>query len=206
MANNPDIINIQLNYNINRPLDPDSWDSDFRAISLHSSMEYLGSDIKIIKELLSRMEKYILGKNIDGTKANNIKDFEGLGKIAWGFISALYLSQWDNLMVDGTNCIFRNNIKSKFSPQVVKETTKSKLSNIFQSPYILTTPSPIPVKSAKEVNEISKYFKKQQPVKQGPKSYVQVSVKQTNTTNVTRDNLKIKEMFPQLQNKNIEKV
>jgi len=26
------------------------------------------------------MEKYILGKDIDGSKANNIKDFEGLDK------------------------------------------------------------------------------------------------------------------------------
>jgi len=82
MANNPNVINIQLNYDINQPLDPDSWNGDFRAISLHGSMEHLGSNIKIIKESLSRMEKYILGKSIDGTKANNIKDFEGLGKVA----------------------------------------------------------------------------------------------------------------------------
>ncbi len=45
-------------------------------------MEYLGSDIKIIKELLSRMEKFILDKSIDGSKANDIKDFKGLGKVA----------------------------------------------------------------------------------------------------------------------------
>jgi len=160
----------------------------------------------MIKELLSRMEKYILGKSIDGTEANNIKDFESLGKVAWGFISALYSSQWDNLIVDGTNCTFRNNIKSKFSPQVAKETTKSKSPNIFQSSYVSTIPPPILAKLAKEVNKISKYFKKQQPVKQGPKSYVQVSTKQTNTTNVARDILKIKKTFSQLQNKKIETV
>ena len=44
-------------------------------------MEHLSSDIKNIKELLSKIEKYILGKGIDGSKANNIKDFEGLGKV-----------------------------------------------------------------------------------------------------------------------------
>ena len=43
-------------------------------------MEYLGSDIKIIKESLSRMEKFILGKNINSSKTNDIKDFEGLSK------------------------------------------------------------------------------------------------------------------------------
>ena len=203
-ANNPNIINIQLNYDINQPLDPDSWDGDFRAISLHGSMEYLGSNIKIIKELLSRMEKFILDKSIDGNKANNIKDFEGLGKAAWGFISALYLSQQDSLLVDGTNHSFRNNVKSKFSPQTVKKATKAKEFNISHSLYISTLPPPIPAKSAKEVNKISKYFKKQQPVNQGPKSYVQVSTRHTNSTNIAREILKIKKAFPKLQNKKIE--
>jgi len=56
-------------------------------------MKHLGLDIKNIKESLSRMEKYILSKSIDSSKANDIKDFEGLGKAAWGFITALYTSQ-----------------------------------------------------------------------------------------------------------------
>jgi len=124
-------------------------------------MEYLGSDIKNIKESLFRMEKYILGKDIDGSKANDIKDFEGLGKAAWKFISALYTSQWDNLIVNGTNRSFRNNVKSKFSPQAVKETTKSKKTNMANSPYISSLPPSILAKSAKEINKILKYFKKQ---------------------------------------------
>jgi len=45
-------------------------------------MKYLGSDIKNIKKLLFRMEKYILSKDIDGSKANKIKDFKDLSKIA----------------------------------------------------------------------------------------------------------------------------
>jgi len=126
----------------------------------HSSMEYLGSDIKIIKELLSRIEKFILDKSIDGSKANDIKDFKGLDKVAWRFISALYSSQWNSLLVDGTNHSFRNNVKSKFSPQVVKEATKAKESNISHFSYVSTLPLPILVKSAKKVNEISRYFKK----------------------------------------------
>ena len=93
MVNNSDIINIQLNYDINWLLDSDSWDGDFKAISLHGSMEHLGSNIKMIKELLSRIEKHILGKIINSSKANDIKDFEGLDKMVWEFISALYLSQ-----------------------------------------------------------------------------------------------------------------
>ena len=78
--NSNNIINIQLNYDINWALDQDSWNSEFRAIFLYSSIKHLSSDIKNIKELLFRMEKYILSKGIDSSRANNIKDFEGLGK------------------------------------------------------------------------------------------------------------------------------
>jgi len=123
-------------------------------------MEYLSLDIKNIKKLLSRMEKYILRKDIDGSKANNIKDFEGLGKAAWGFITVLYIFQWDNLIVDSTNRSFRNNVKSKFSPQVAKETAKPKNANISHSLYVSSLLPLILVKSTKEINKISKYFKK----------------------------------------------
>ena len=109
------------------------------------------------------MEKYIFGKSINSSKANDIKDLKGLGKVVWGFISAFYTSQQNNLIVNGTNRLFRNNIKSKFSPQAVKETTKSKETNIINSSYVSSFSPPILAKSAKEVNEILKYFKKQQP-------------------------------------------
>ena len=45
-------------------------------------MEHLDSDIKNIKKLLFRMEKYILSKSIDGSKANEIKNFKDLDKVA----------------------------------------------------------------------------------------------------------------------------
>ena len=106
------------------------------------------------------MEKYILSKGIDSNKANNIKDLKGLGKAAWGLITALYTSQWDNLMVNSTNRSFRNNVKSKFSPYVVKETTKTKKTNTVNSSHVFSLFSPILAKSAKEVNKILKYFKK----------------------------------------------
>ncbi len=50
---------IQLNYDINQALEPESWDGEFYAISLHSSIEYLVSNVKNIKNSLSRMHKYI---------------------------------------------------------------------------------------------------------------------------------------------------
>jgi len=79
-ANSNDVFNIQLNYNVNQALDQNSWNGEFKAISLYGSMEHLGLNINNIKKLLFKMEKYILSKGIDDSKANNIKDFKGLGK------------------------------------------------------------------------------------------------------------------------------
>ena len=30
------------------------------------------------------MQKYILDKTIEGSEANNVKDLEGISKVAWG--------------------------------------------------------------------------------------------------------------------------
>ena len=63
--------------------------------------------------------------------------------------------------------------------------------------YVSTLPPSIPVKSPKEVNEISKYFKKN-PSSTQKKSYAQALY---NGSNTAREILKIKEAFPSLQNK-----
>jgi len=55
-------------------------------------MEYLALDIKHIKELLQRIQKYILNKLIESDKANDIKNLEGVGEAVWWFISTLYES------------------------------------------------------------------------------------------------------------------
>ena len=78
------MFNIQLNYNINQALDSESWDSNFQAILLYRLMKHLVPNIKNIKKFLDRMQKYILGKTIKDNKANSIKDFKGVGKVAWG--------------------------------------------------------------------------------------------------------------------------
>jgi len=115
LTDNSNVFNIQLNYNINQALDPESWDSNFWAISLHGLMEHLASNIKNIKESLVRMQKYILGKLIEDDKANNVRDLKDVSKIAWGFILFLYKVHWDSLVVNNTNISFRNKVKSKLS-------------------------------------------------------------------------------------------
>jgi len=43
------MFNIQLNYNYNQALDPESWDGNFHVVSLHRSMEHLASDAQMHK-------------------------------------------------------------------------------------------------------------------------------------------------------------
>jgi len=97
---------------------------------------------------------------------------------------------------------FRNKVKSKFSSQVFKEPTSNKGKNIVKPSYISTLLPPIPAKLSKEVNEISKYFKKN-PVSMQKKAYVQAS---SNESNAAIEMLKIKEAFSNLQNKKIKLV
>ena len=206
------VVNVQLNYDINQALDPESWNGDFQAISLHRSMEHLVSDVKNIKESLTRIHKYILGKFIDGSKANNVKDLEGISKVVWEFILSLYKAHWDSLYMNDSKKSFRNMVKSKFSPQVPKLPINIKEKEMVKPTYVSALPPLIPAKSPKEVSKISKYFKKNTNQVQ-KKLYTQASSKNSSTnisknfsTNITMEILKIEEVFPHLQNKKIDQV
>ena len=123
-------------------------------------MEHLASDIKHIKELLWRIQKYILNKSIEGDKANNIKNLEGIGEAAWGFISALFKSHWDHLIADKNNFSFRCKVKAQFNPQINRDITPKKGKKTNKLASISALSSLIPAKFPKEVVEISKFFKK----------------------------------------------
>ena len=202
------MFNVQHPYDVNQALDPESWDSNFRTILIHGSMEYLASDISNIKESLGRIQKYILGKTIESNNANNIKDLESISKVAWGLISFLYEAHWDSLYVDNQKTSFRNKVKFKFSPMALNNTNNSKGKNKVNFPYISILPFFIPAKSLKEVNKISKFFKKNHSSNINKKSYAQASFNGSNSngTNMARETLKIKEAFPSLQNKKIEQI
>jgi len=86
------IFNVWLNYDPDQALNPESWDGNFYTVFLHSSIEHLVSDALNIKELLFRMCKYILGKSIEDNNTNEVKDFKGMGKTMWEFISTIYES------------------------------------------------------------------------------------------------------------------
>ena len=191
------VFNIQLNYKINQALNPELWDGEFCAVSLHGSMEYLVSDIKNIKEFLWRMGKYIKGKSVN-TNSNNVKDLDSIGKEIWKLLSVVYNSHWNGLQVDDSKTLFRNKVKSKFNPQIPKAQANNKGKEIVKPTYVSLLSLPILAKTPKEVNEVSKYFKKINfPQK---KSYAQVSSKlqSSSSSNITMNMLKIKEMFPKL--------
>ena len=106
------------------------------------------------------MGKYIRGKSINNNP-NNIKDFEGVDKTVWEFLFFIYNSHWDSLYINNTNTIFRNKISSKFTSQVSKNLNiNNKGKEMVKPTFISPIPFPILAKTQKEVNELSKYFKK----------------------------------------------
>ena len=172
-------------------------------------MEYLVSDIKNIKDFLCRMGKYIWGKSID-SNSNNIKDLESVGKAVWEFLSSIYNSHWNGLYIDKANTIFKNKVKSKFTSQVPKSTNNNKGKEIVKPTLISSISSPISAKLQKEVNELSKYFKKNTNSQQ-KKLYANATslLKQPSPVtpkNIIRETLKIKKTFLNLPHKKIEEM
>ena len=90
-------INIQLSYDSNTPMESDLWDGSFYPISLHRSIEHITSDAKNIKNSLNFMARYIVNKQMDFSKANNLDDFISIGKVVQNFISSVYKANWDTL-------------------------------------------------------------------------------------------------------------
>ena len=74
-----DIINVQLPYDPQAPTEQELWSGSFHPISLHGSIEHFVSDTKNIKVTLNFLAKYIQSKQVDGNKANDLEDFNGMG-------------------------------------------------------------------------------------------------------------------------------
>jgi len=153
-------INIPLPYDPNAPTDPEIWGGSFHPISLHGSIEHIASDAKNIKNSLKFMAKYISNKQVNSAKANELDDFKDIGEVVWNFISSVYDANWDVLVTDENSISLRRKIVAKFTPRIqpvpqrsTKENNKPTLASIERIPL------PIPAKSLKEVNVISKFFK-----------------------------------------------
>ena len=209
-----DVINIQLPYNPQALTKPELWSGSFHPISLHSSIEYFASDFKNIKVTLNFLAKYIQGKQVNGGKANDLSDFDGMRDAIWNFISSVYAAKWNTLHTDQKTNTLRSKISAKFTPRTPlsngntkKDTPKSTPITINKAPPL----PPLPAKTKKEINVISKYFHPKKPsVKNNTqpskgqlgKSYVQASKSSTSTSKV----LKIKETFPALNAQKIDQM
>jgi len=208
------VINIQLQYNLNALTEPDLWNGSFHPILLHGSIKHIALDSKNIKNSLNFMAKYIANKQVDLAKSNDLKDFKGIGEAIWNLISSVYQSKWDSLIADKNAISLRKKILDKLTLRIIplsncnnKIVDKPILANIEKIPL------PIPAKSQKEVNQISKYFKNIKPVNESnppnksyaqasKQSYAQASKQMNNTTKV----IKIKDTFPALNAQKINQI
>ena len=161
-----EVINIQLPYDLQAPTEPELWSGSFHPISLHGFIEHFASDSKNIKVSLNFLAKYIKNKQVNGNKVNNLINFDGIGDTIWNFISSVYKAKWDTLYTDQKSNTLRAKIASKFTLRTIplnngnkKDIVKLVLVTINKVP-----PSPpLPAKTKKEVNIISKYFYSKKP-------------------------------------------
>ena len=200
------VINIQLQYDLNAPTEPDLWDGSFHPISLHGSIEHIASDSKNIKNLLNFMAKYIANKQVDPAKSNDLEDFKGIGEAIWNLISSVYQSKWDSLIADKNTISLRKKISDKLTPRIIPLSNRNnKTADKLILASIEKILPPIPAKLQKEVNQISKYFKNIKPINRSNppnKSYVQASkqsyMQAFKQMNNTTEVIKIKDTFPTL--------
>ena len=206
------IINIQLSYDPNGPMEPDLWSGNFQSIFLHGSVKHIALDLKNIKQSLNFMAKYISNKKVNPKSSNDLNDFDGIGDAVWNFLSSVYQSSWDSLYTDNRSKLLREKISAKLTPRVVLSSSSKTIKN--PNPVTINKappPLPLPAKTKKEVNIISKYFLPNKPSvnnnvngnsNNSGKSYAQA----TKTSNNTSEVLKIKETFPSLNAQKVDQV
>lgn len=126
--------------------------------------------------------------------------------MVWNLIFSVYQLNWDFLIANKNFYTLRQKILVKFTPKVKSITSGNNSNNSKLVPINIKRISPpIPTKSSKKVNQISKYFKnlKLTPVvKSNPKSYAQASKPISHIEEV----IKIKNTFPILSAKKINQI
>ena len=160
------------------------------------------------------MAKYIQGKQVDSSKANDLSDLNGMRDAIWNFISLVYEAKWDGLHTDRNTNTLRSKISVKFTPRIPLSNSNTKKDIPKPNPVTINKAPPLPLllaKTKKEINVISKYFHTKKPSgennrhpfkDQSGKSYTQASKPSASTSDV----LKIKEAFPTLNAYKIDQV
>ena len=159
------------------------------------------------------MAKYISNKKVNPKTANYLKDLDGISDLVWNFISSVYQTGWDSLYIDNKSWTLREKISLKFTPRIAPSLAQKSNKNIPKTTPVsierVSPPPPLPAKTAKEVNIISKYFQNKKPLNdtnkialKNNKLYTQVSKALANTSEV----LKISKAFPALNAEKINQI
>ena len=208
------VINIQLPYNPNVPMEPELWSGNFHPISLHGSIKQVALNMKSIKDLLNFIAKYISNKKVNSNTVNDLADFDGMGNAIWNFISLVYEAKWNSLYTDNKANNLRAKVASKFTLRTSPQNNGNKKDIAKLAPVTINKvppPPPLLAKTKKEVNIISKYFHPKKPSVENTtkgnnvnpeKSYAQASKSSVSTSDV----LKIKETFLFLNVQKIDQV
>jgi len=64
------------------------------------------------------MANFIRNKGVKCNMVNNIKQLQGFGQTALEFILFIYKSDWNALITNDNNRMFKQNLSSKFSPKI----------------------------------------------------------------------------------------
>jgi len=202
-------INIQLPYNLHASTEPELWSGSFHPISLHGSIEHFALDAKNIKVTLNFLAKYIRNKQVIYGEVNDLKNFNGIGDVIWNFLSSVYEAKWDALYTDHKSNILKTKISSKVTQRTISPNNGNKKDIPKSVPVTINKVLPLPAKSKKKINTISKYFKKPTVDNSAHGTNVNSSKSYTQalkTSASTSEILKIKETFPFLNAQKINQV
>jgi len=98
------------------------------------------------------MAKYILNKQVNPVRSNDLNDFKSIGEALWNLISLVYQSRWDFLSADKNTKSLREKILAKLTPRIIPTPSHSnKTSDKTTLASNEKMPSPIPAKLQKEV-------------------------------------------------------
>ena len=155
--------------------------------------------------LLLYMTKFIRNRNIESNKVNNVNHLQCLGQIAWEFILSIYKSGQNILITNENNRIFRQNVASKFSPELncIKPIKRAKQLKDKQVEVVKISPL-IPARPSKKVLEKSKFFNKRGK-KANKSEKLKTLYAQALALSIS-EILKLKENFPSLSTKKIKNI
>ena len=126
--------------------------------------------------------------------------------MVWNFISSIYDANWDALSADNNSILLRKKISAKFTPRI--QPTSQKINKEKNGPSLASIKRllpPIPAKSLKEINIISKFFKNSKMDTSSltkTKLYAQASKQNISMADI----IKIKETFPSMEAKKIKQI